>query len=113
MATKPTTSRRPAANAPAPKPRAKAMSATTQTKVAPKPKKAEAPKSNRYPAEAKITVLVKDTPALRGSRAARWPLVAKAKTVGDLAAALKAGDHPQSVGGTIGWLVEAGLVKIG
>jgi hypothetical protein len=73
-------------------------------------KKAPAPKSTGYTDDSKITVLVPE-PVLRGSRAARWPLVASAKTVGQLRTAL--GAQKYDTAGTLRWVQGAGLIKLG
>lgn len=115
MATKPI--RKPAAKRPA----AKALSAAVEQKVAAKPAaKAKAPKAKDQATKAarldpatKITIIAKEAPALRGSRAERWALVKSGMTVAELAAKLKAGGYSVTGGAMANWLASAGLVKLG
>lgn len=102
-ATKKTPARKIVVKKPAPRRTAKALSATVEKKVADKP----APKAK----DQRITILVKETPALRGSRADRWPLVAASKTVSELRTALEAAGYDTA--GTLRWLQRAELIKLG
>jgi hypothetical protein len=64
----------------------------------------------KAPATTPIKVLVAE-PVLRGSRAARWPIVAKAKTVEELRTSLAAAGF--NAAGTLRWITKAKLVQIG
>jgi hypothetical protein len=76
-------------------------------------KKSKAPAAKAPAAATKptpIKILVAE-PALRGSRAARWPIVAKAKTVEELRKELTEAGF--NAAGTLRWLAKAKLVQIG
>jgi hypothetical protein len=74
-------------------------------------KKSKAPAAKAdAPKPTPIKVLVAE-PVLRGSRAARWPIVAKATTVEALRADLAAAGF--NAAGTLRWITKAKLVQIG
>lgn len=88
----------------------------TKTAPAAKPAKAKsapapAPAPAAKAAPKAITILVPE-PKLRGSRAARWELVLKAKDAAELATLLKEGGWKQSAAGTIRWLTKAKLIAL-